>query len=164
MTNDKRQTDWPRLFALAVYELNTPMVVVHGYGRLLQSPRSPDERQRMFVEMGRAADQACEVMAKIRELVALEAGRPWTIVEKTEISLGDVIRDAVSTPNRWWDARVATEVLIEPGETTVVAHLDPLKRAVVAVLSWICGELGRKERYSMHIRIADSPEPPCRNL
>jgi hypothetical protein len=94
------------------------------------------------------------------ELQAFETGPVrWSRAEKTEISLETVIRDAIATPGRRRDPEVAVNVLINPGETAVMAHADPLKRAVVAVVSWVCGELGRKHRDTMHIRIGDSPEP-----
>jgi hypothetical protein len=162
MSDDKCPTDWQRLFGLAAYELTTPVAVVSGYARVLQSGKTDawgEKQQKIFADLDRAAERAREVTEKMRLLQAFEAGQRWTTVEKTEISLESVIREAIATPGRRWDPLVAVDVLINPGETAVMAHAEPLKRAVVALVSWVCGELGRKQRYRMHIRIADSPEP-----
>jgi hypothetical protein len=162
MNDDKWPTDWPRLFGLAAYELATPLSLVQAYARFLQSPKMdafPEKHQNIYAELDRVAARALQVTQKMRELQAFETGRRWWAGEKTEISLENVIREAIATPGRWWDPQVAVDVLINPGETAVMAHAEPLKRAVVALLSWVCGELGRKQRYCMHIRIADSPGP-----
>ena len=166
MNDDKWPTDWPRLFGLAAYELATPLSLVQGYARFLQSPKMdafPEKHQNIYAELDRVAARALQVTQKMRELQAFETGRRWWAGEKTEISLENVIREAIATPGRWWDPQVAVDVLINPGETAVMAHAEPLKRAVVALLSWVCGELGRKQRYCLHIRIADSPGP-SRNI
>jgi len=160
MNADKWPTDWPRLFGLAEYELRNHLGVVNGYARILQSRKMDASQQTLiYAELGRAAEQACQVIHKMRELQAFETGQWRTAVEKSEISLESMIRDVIATPGRRWDPQVAVDVLINPGETAVMAHAELLKRALVAVVSWVCGELGRKQRYTMHLRIADSPEP-----
>lgn len=120
---------------------------------------SPEKRRQIYAKLDQAAGHARQVTEKMRELQAFETGRRWTEVEKTEVSLENVIREAIATPGRRWDPEVAVDVLINPGETAVMGRAEPLKRAVIALVSWVCGELGRKQRYCMHIRIADSPGP-----
>src|SRR3954471_15216116 len=95
----------------------------------------------------------------MRQLQAFETGRRWTTLERTEVSLENVIRETIAAPGWRWDPEVAVDVLIDSEETGVMAHAEPLKQAVVAAVSWVCGELGRKQRHRMHIRIADSAEP-----
>lgn len=166
MNDDKSPTDWARLFELAAYELAVPLSVVGGYARILQSPKmdaSREKQQNIYAELDRAAEQARQVIKKMRELQAFETGRWWTAVEITEVSLENVIREAIATPGRRWDPRVAVDVLINPGETAVMAHAEQLKRAVVALVSWVCWALAGEQRYCMHIRIADSPGP-SRNI
>jgi light-regulated signal transduction histidine kinase (bacteriophytochrome) len=160
MNADQSPTDWARLFGLAAYELRNPLAVVGGYARILQSSKIDASRvTHIYAELERAAEQARQVMGKMHELQAFETGRWRTAAAKTEISLENMIRDVIAMPGRRWDPQVAVDVLINPGETAVMAHAEPLKRALVAVVSWVCGELGRKQRYTMHLRIADSPEP-----
>jgi light-regulated signal transduction histidine kinase (bacteriophytochrome) len=162
MNDDKCPTDWPRLMELATYELRIPLTVVNGYARLLHSGRtgaSSDERRHAYAELERAAKHAIQVVEKMQQVQALETGRRWTTGEKTELSLESVIRDTIAAPGWRWDPQVAVDVLITADETVVMAHAEPLKRAVVAAVLWVCGELGRKHRYRMHIRIADSPGP-----
>lgn len=162
MNTDNWPTDWQKLFALALYDLKTPSAVITGYTRMLDSRNMDATReQQIYAEIKRAA-QASHVVWKMGELEALETRGLhgwWTAVEKAEISLEATIRDALATPGGRWDPEVAVDVLINPGETVVMAHAEPLKRALVSVVSWVCGELGRKQRYTMHLRIADSPEP-----
>ena len=83
MDDDKRPTDWPRLFGLAAYELTTPLAVVRGYAGILQSPKmdaSREERHNIYVKLARAAEQAGRVADTMRELEAFETGRRWTAV------------------------------------------------------------------------------------
>ena len=165
MNDDKWPTDWSRLFGLAAYELIAPLMAVVGYSRILQSGKmdaSREQRQIIYARLERAAERASQVLGKMRDLQAFETGRRWA-VEKTEISLEQVIREAIATPGRRWDPKVAVDLLINPGETAVLADAEPLKGAVVTLVSWVCEELGRKGRYCMHIRIADSPGP-SRNI
>src|SRR4051812_4487541 len=93
MNDAKWPTDWPRLLGLALYELTTPLPVVHGYARLLRSGKigaSPEERHHAYAQLEHAARRVSEVAVKVRQLQAFETGRRWTTVERTEVSLENV--------------------------------------------------------------------------
>ena len=171
MSEEKGPTDWPKLFGMAAYELAVPSSIISGYARLLQSSKietaGRDVQERLNREFIRAAAHAAEQLQQVRfkmdALVRFETGRS-ILRPKVETSLEDLIRDVIATPVWRLEPEVAIDILVSAGETPVMADAEELKRALSAVLWWVFRELGRKGRRTMHVRVADSPDGPSRDI
>ena len=171
MSEEKSSTDWPKLFGMAAYELAIPSTLISGYAGLLQSSKietaGRDVQERLKREsVGaavRAAKQLRQIQFKMDALVRFETGRS-ILRPKVGTSVEDLVREVIATPVWRLEPEVAIDILVSAGETAVMADAEGLKRALSAVLWWVFRELGRKGRRTMHVRVADSAEPPSRNI
>jgi len=117
MNSNDAPTAWPRLFSSIVFNLRSPLAVITGYSRMLQSERVgplTEQQRKVSQELEKTARRLQDMAAQMATLVSATEGRLQRQVEVVE--LGSVVREAVASVVARSRSDVGFEIRAEDSE------------------------------------------------
>ena len=118
--------------SMVSHELRSPMTVVAGISDLLQKRSddlSPQDRRDLIDTLGRESRRLTKLVSEVLDVESIDQGLVSLIPR--ELDLAEVVRESVTDAGR----ADRTDVVMEPGETRVVADRDRVKQIMINLLS-----------------------------
>jgi signal transduction histidine kinase len=126
---------WPRLLALAVHELRTPVTVVAGYIRMLLKDRAgplSDQQRRLLEEAEKSCGRLSGLTSEMSDLANLEAGT--ATFNRNALELGPLLDEVIASLPPLPDREVTVTLDNRAGRAAVEADAVRLRAALTAVL------------------------------
>ena len=142
MSNGAVDPNWPRLLALSVHELRTPLSVVSGYVRMLLTDRAgplSDQQRRLLEEAAKSCGRLSDVTAEMSDLSQIEEGK--TKFNRTRIDLRELLSTTIAGLPPLPDRDIRVELSTGGGSAIVEGDPTRLRLAFASVLSALRREL-----------------------
>ena len=118
--------------SMVSHELRSPMTVVAGISDLLQKRAdeiSAEDRHDLIDTLGREARRLTKLVSEVLDVESIDQGLVTLI--PSELDLAQAVREAVKDTG----CAARTELVVEPGDTRVVADRDRVKQVMINLLS-----------------------------
>jgi signal transduction histidine kinase len=144
---------WPKVLALTVHELRTPMTVILGYIRMLLKERAgavTDQQRRLLEEAEKSCGRLSALVSELSELSNLEAGTlPFN---RQPTDLGAAIRTAVAQLPPLPDREIAVDLQLTDGPALVNGDPARLAQAFGSLITALRREIVTSDRLIVSAR------------
>jgi signal transduction histidine kinase len=162
MSEDGFTRDWPGLIAGGMFDLKTPVVVVQGYVRLLNSERGGPltEQQCTYLQAAEhASRQISQIVVALAGLASLQGAWSTSKSWKENVSLCKLLAEVADLPFLQEAARVDVQALGQYDEVIAAPRL--LSPALVGLARFVARDQRKGER-PLSIWIVDPLAAPER--
>jgi K+-sensing histidine kinase KdpD len=153
MSNGDIGANWPRLLALSVHELRTPLSVVLGYVRILLTDRAgplSDRQRKLLEEAAKSCARLSDVTAEMSDLSQIEEGK--TQFNRSPIDLRALLATTIAALPEMPDRDIRVELSTGGGSATVEGDPVRLKLAFTSLLHGLRRELVTSQELHVHER------------
>ena len=134
MPHNTPDSEWPYLAYASMFEMRSPLRVIQGYARMLESERRgalSEDQRKMVTEIGRSVRTALAQLERLETLGQIEYRQTCgSSAQSGVVALGEILREAVAEVTARQYEGASVDLLPPDGDDRVMGDRILLKNAL----------------------------------